>query len=470
MPGSTQIKKIDIQDPADQKQLAKLQQKTSSRQQLYLVDQTAVPTAPRAGSYTSNILAGRGAARATWKHLHNLCQKQQVSACHFDYDQDQILVRGRIADQLINIGNLTPTDYLDLIGYLQILAGLNLNQTVNQQGRLGLTGASQAWFNLSPTVNGPRLTLSLDWHIKRPKNQLGQWYFWGHDRQHLSQALGKASGLILINCINPAGRRLGLDCIIDVLSPKLNYLSLTTIMERPLATKAPISQLEINGRRGLNQIDGLKQAQNSDSDILIIDQIQASRVWRQLLDLSKNRLVIGTTGYPDSSLIPEKLMLSGVTSHQLRTINLTIVGLRLIRACQSPGRGRGRPPAKKSIPQTKSASVDQFKWLWSQFNISQPEQQQALINLAGQAASEMAVKPAAWLGPRTRLDYHGWLFLTEVLAFGQQLKPYLEAAGFSADLKQKARQLGLLGWSFDGLIKVMLRQTSADELKRQLKQ
>ena len=444
---ATNIHQLNLQDPEDQQKLARLRRQQTKSTRLYLV--TDDPPA-EAETSTEDILDASASTQATLKHLSQLMVEQRIDVLHCDPYPDRVWVRGRIDGRLNRIGSLPITNYRDLVDYLKVQAGLELENDICQTGQLSWSAGRLSFtarLQVNPTVNGPKLTLqrqSLDGYPG-----LGELGFWGQARRQLEQALGRSRGLVLFVSNDRASRQLSLGTA-EALLLADQRLSLARLTDQPGLTQP--HQTLIQPALGQTQASWLTAQLAGDNDVLIVDQLLDRRSCQLAVEAAISRqLVLATMPGCTPGEAIATLRASQLEPHLLAAAQPTVVASQLV------GRLKPQPKPKKKV------AIDWLKVpLWAEFGFeNQPQAIEELVDQAALAATQIGghlSRPR----PATEGNYQGQIMLTMVQA-GDQLDG-LPTASYKPDVAP-GTQIDL---ARDGLVKICLGLTTPPEVKRVL--
>ena len=443
------IRQLDLDDPDDQKVLARLKRSRQPLERLYLVSDEA---SGQSETSTEDILGPQTSTKATADHLGQLMVDRRAAALHCDPHPDRVWVRVRIDGRLQRLGSLPVANYQDLIDYLKIQAGLELEADICQAGQVDWPAGKRSLpgrLQISPAVNGPKLVFQ-PWQAKAPFD-LGTIGFWGQTRRQVEQALGQNRGLILFTGDNWPGRRLGLEAAEGLLVDD-QRLSLASLTGQP--DRQHPHQTLIQPAWGQTRANWLATQANGDADVLVVDQLLDRRSCQLAVETAASRKLVLTTIAGRTSAEAIGTLLAGqVEPHLLTAARPTVVTVRLVR--------RLKPRPK---PEKKTAGGWLKNPVWAEFDLNgQNRRIESLVDQAALAAAQIGgqlIPPPA--GPPADSDYRGQILLITVEA-GRQLEdlpaagpPRAAAPGTAVDLKD------------DGLIKICLGLTSPAEVKRAL--
>lgn len=443
---TTNIRRLDLDDPGDQKLLAGLQRQRESSARLYLVGD-APPGRP--DTTGEDILDPQTSTKATADHLGRLMIDRRVTALHCDPHPDRVWVRARIDGRLERLGSLPPANYHDLVDYLKVRAGFELEPDICQTGpadwpvgRRTLAGQ----LLIAPAVDGPKLVFQSQ--PSEPPPDLGAIGFWGRGRRQLEQALGRRRGLVLITGDDWAGRRLALESA-EALLLADQRLSLASLTGQP-GRRHPYQTL-VQPAWGQTRSRWLKAQADGDADVLVVDQLLDRRSCQLAVEAAASRrLVLTTIGGRSAAEAAGSLLASRLEPHLLAAARPAVVTVRAVRRLKS----RPRPERKTKLNWAKAS-------FWAEFGLDQPDKIAALVDQAALAATEiggqLAPPPAK---PPAEADYQGQMLLTAV-----ETNPRLTGLPPAGTAEAGDSQAGLRD---DGLVKICLGLTSPEEVRQAL--
>jgi len=375
-----------------------------------------------------------------------------ASDIHIEAEQNQVRLRIRLDGLLHDIGML-PHKYLQpLINRLKILADLKLNiHRAAQDGRFSFTVNQEPYdirLSIIPTAFGESAVMRL-----LPQNakliDLQNLGLLETDREILASAVKASHGLILNTGPTGSGKTTTLYALLKTVNkPTVKIFTL----EDPIEYRLPgVSQSQVNPEGGISFIQGLRAILRQDPDIILIGEIRDETSAQTAIQASLTGHLVLSTLHTNNAVgtIPRLRELK-VKDNLLAESLKVIIAQRLVR----------RPcPSCKKIPHLLGPEEKKLveKW-WAA--IPENLKRKLHLQLPKQFTKPEGCPECGGIG------YKGRLGVFEVLQNTPSIQNAILTHQTLEEIERRALQQGMTPLAADGLIKVLLGQTTLEELLR----
>lgn len=375
-----------------------------------------------------------------------------ASDIHLEAEQKQVRLRVRLDGLLHDIGTLPPKYLKPLVNRLKILSDLKLNiQDVAQDGRFSFTADQKAYdvrLSILPTAFGESAVMRI-----LPQDaeliELGQLGLLETDREILSSAVKTTHGLILNTGPTGSGKTTTLYALLKTVNePTVKIATL----EDPIEYRLPgVSQSQVEPEKGHTFIQGLRATLRQDPDIILVGEIRDEETARTAIQASlTGHLVLSTLHTNDAVGTIARLRELKVENELLAESLKVAIAQRLVR----------RPcPHCEKVPYSLTSSDKTLIEGWWQ-KIPTKLKQKLKLNLPRQFTKPKGCQECGGIG------YRGRLGIFEILENNPPIQKAILARKSLEEIKNLAVKNGMKKLAVDGLIKVLLGQTTLEELLR----
>ncbi|PIQ67010.1 MAG: type II secretion system protein GspE [Candidatus Zambryskibacteria bacterium CG_4_9_14_3_um_filter_40_16] len=368
-----------------------------------------------------------------------------ASDIHIDPSEKNVRVRMRIDGVLHNICELTKKIHPEMISRIKVLSRMRTDEHEStQDGRFRYSFPNTNKFidtrvSIAPTYHGENAVLRL-LSDKAGNFNLESLGFSESDREKITSALKKPSGMILATGPTGSGKTTTLYTLIKMLNSK--DVSIVTIEDPIEYAVDGVEQIQINSRTGLTFANGLRSILRQDPNIIMVGEIRDSETASISVNTAlTGHLMLSTLHTNDSATTLPRLLDMGVEAYLVAsTINIAI-GQRLVRKiCQHC--------------KTENKVSDALKQSLSNTSLSE------LINKQENLFRGMGCNRCNGSG------YSGRICINEILVADDEIREAILKKASSSDLRKIAIKNGMTSMLNDGYYKAMNGQTTIEEILR----
>jgi general secretion pathway protein E len=236
--------------------------------------------------------------------------QQGASDLHLQPTSEGVIVRHRIDGVLDQGRNLPPALYRPLVSRIKVMGRMDVaERLVPQDGRTSVRIGSRAVdvrISTIPTAYGERVVLRL----LDSGNQLVEAASLGmpaHIATPFDQAARRNSGIILVTGPTGSGKTTTLYATLRQLdATERNIMTIEDPIEYELSSLGiPISQTQVNLKKGVNFANGLRHILRQDPDIIMVGEIRDAETARIAIQASlTGHLVFSTLHTNDAVSSP----------------------------------------------------------------------------------------------------------------------------------------------------------------------
>ncbi len=263
--------------------------------------------------------------------------QQRSSDIHIQPRPDGLIVRYRI-DGVLGADSIFPMHiHQQLISRIKVMGRMDVaERLVPQDGRCSVRIGDRAIdlrISALPTADGERIVLRLlDTH-----NQLCDFLQLGMPddvAQPFLRAARRTSGIVLVTGPTGSGKTTTLYSTLKELNaPERNIMTIEDPIEYELSGLGlPISQSQVNERKGVNFANGLRHILRQDPDIIMVGEIRDLETARTAIQSSlTGHLVFSTLHTNDASAAVTRLIDLGIEPYLVAASVTAVLAQRLVR-------------------------------------------------------------------------------------------------------------------------------------------
>jgi general secretion pathway protein E len=270
-----------------------------------------------------------------------------ASDLHIQPTADRVLIRHRV-DGVLNQGHAVPPSvYRPLVGRIKVIGRMDVaERLIPQDGRTTLRLGERAIdvrISTIPTAYGERVVLRL----LDSGNQLLDVPALGmpaHIATPFQAAAGRSSGIVLVTGPTGSGKTTTLYATLRSLEAgELNIMTIEDPIEYELSSLGiPISQSQVNVKKGVNFANGLRHILRQDPDVIMVGEIRDAETARIAIQASlTGHLVFSTLHTNDAVSAVTRLIDLGVEPYLVASSLSAVLAQRLVRTCCAVCQGRG---------------------------------------------------------------------------------------------------------------------------------
>jgi type II secretory ATPase GspE/PulE/Tfp pilus assembly ATPase PilB-like protein len=323
-----------------------------------------------------------------------------------------------------------------------------------------------------PTINGEKITFKIqnESPISTTLEGLG---FWGQGLETIRQAMNLKSGLILVTGPNDSGKS---KTIATILTSIENQAISIGTLEDPVEYKIPrANQTQINHRTNLNFVNGIKILLKQDNDVIMLSELTDVLAISETLDSVMHKKLVISAMHSDSAVETiSKLLDYGVSAPSLAYALKVIINQRLVKRLCS---------GCKQLVEIDKTTFDKINKL---FGLNNPSNMRYLHNLEIEyqqsklgntkkvsakmlSSSETKIKKI-WVNKPSGCSkcngsgYKGRIVVSEILKNSQEIERLIVTKSKDLLINKQAVKEGMINYLVDGLVKVLIGETTIDEV------
>ncbi len=272
----------------------------------------------------------------------------RASDVHLQPTPDRVLIRQRIDGVLDQGRELPPSVFRPLVSRIKVMGRMDVaERLIPQDGRTRVRLGERlidVRISTIPTAYGERVVLRL----LDSSNQLMDVPRLGMPErvaQPFEAAARRSSGIILVTGPTGSGKTTTLYATMRCLDAgERNIMTIEDPIEYELNSLGiPISQSQVNLKKGMNFATGLRHILRQDPDVIMVGEIRDAETARMAIQASlTGHLVFSTLHTNDAVSAVSRLIDLGVEPYLVATSLSVVLAQRLVRTCCSDCAGTGR--------------------------------------------------------------------------------------------------------------------------------
>jgi type II secretory ATPase GspE/PulE/Tfp pilus assembly ATPase PilB-like protein len=370
--------------------------------------------------------------------LLNDAAKRNASDIHFEPEQGFLRIRYRIDGVLRQIRSLHKNYWAAMVVRLKVMSGMNIAETrAPQDGRISLLlSGHQVDFRVSsqPTTHGENMVLRILDRDKGivPLEDLG---LHADDLKILKLMLARPEGIILVTGPTGSGKTTTLYSILNYINTEgINIMTLEDPVEYPMAM---IRQTSVNEVVKLDFASGIRSMMRQDPDVILVGEIRDQETAEMAFRAAMTGHQVYSTLHTNSSIgaVP-RLMDLGVLPDIMAGNIIGVIAQRLMRRlcphCKSP-----------STPDTMTR-----KLLGMDEDDTRP-----VFHAVGCARCD-------------NIGYRGRVAIMELFKLDPEIDELIARRATGREIRSAAAAKGFRSLAEDAVSRVLLGQTSLEEISR----
>ena len=362
-----------------------------------------------------------------------------------------------LSDKIKNLANIQT-------GYIDLISG----------GKFKYSHKDQEFsirIYIMPTIDGEKITLRVQSNmpVVTTLKELG---FWGNGLDVINQAINLNSGLILVTGPSDSGKS---KTIASLLESIIDHSISIATLEDPVEYKiSRATQTQINHRTNLSFKNGIKILLKQDNDIIMLSELANSESIVEALDIvGHKKLVVSSLNVESSVEAITKLLDYGISPSSLAYGLRIVINQRLVRRL-CPNCKQYITPDKTSLHKINQLfdldNATSMKYVHSQEveyyqSISTDEKH----NHKSLSTSENKLKKIWINNPSGCSDCHhtgfmGIIAVVEILKNSPEIERLIMTKSKDILINRQAVKEGMINYLVDGLIKVLIGETTIDEI------
>ncbi|AVQ46888.1 GspE/PulE family protein [Clostridium botulinum] len=257
---------------------------------------------------------------------------RKASDIHIEPFKDFALIRFRIDGILIEFKKISKKIYMSICTRIKIMSYMNIaEKNIPQDGKIQNNYRENNDFRVStlPTVYGEKLVIRILYKNGKISdlNSLG---FLKEDRKNIEKMLKKPNGLILVTGPTGSGKSTTLYSILKYINNKEK--NIITIEEPVEYTIAGINQVNVDYKRNLTFLKGLKSILRQDPDIIMVGEIRDEETAKVAIRASITGHLVLSTLHTNGALESiVRLLDMNIEAYILSDVLRGIISQRLVR-------------------------------------------------------------------------------------------------------------------------------------------
>ncbi len=388
---------------------------------------------------------------------------ENASDIHIEPGEKEVAVRYRIDGILKTIMSLPKAIQSGITARVKILANLKLDEhMVPQDGRFKIqVQDDKLAFRVSilPVYDGEKIVMRLLHEGTKPLS-LDQLGFLEKQRTIVETAIKKPHGMILVTGPTGSGKTTTLYSILGILNqPGVNI----STVEDPIEYRLPgVNQSQVNPKVGFTFATGLRALLRQDPNIIMVGEIRDQETAEIAINAAMTgHLVLSSLHTNDAPTAIPRLLDMGVPAFLVAFTANIIMAQRLVRKIC--------PHCKKEYRLDKLAVGELAK----AFDVKKLYQlfKENIPGISGEPTLEkMTFYRGEGCSRCGKTGYKGRVGIYEVLEIDPGLIKKINEHADANDIKNYARERGMITMLEDGLVKAKLGITTISEILRVTKE
>lgn len=372
------------------------------------------------------------------------------SDIHIEPQQEKVKIRYRVDGVLQDTAFLPQEIYLKILSRIKLVSGLKLNvKDAPQDGRFTISldkTEIEVRVSILPGAYGESVVM----RILNPKmialemEELGM----RNDLQEITkEEISRSTGMIIITGPTGSGKTTTLYSFIKKINkPDVKIITIEDPIEYHVEG---VSQTQVEPEKGYSFSSGLRSIVRQDPDVILVGEIRDAETASIAMHAAlTGHLVFSTLHTNDAAGTIPRLINMGIAPYIIAPAINAAMAQRLIRLlcpkCKKP-----KKPTTKEMEKIKKA----LKGLPS--HISHPE-----IN------EDLKIYEPAGCNFCNEIGYKGRAAIYEIFLIDDEMEKLILKSPSSAEVKEMAEKRGMTPMYVDGILKVLLGETTIEEVER----
>jgi type IV pilus assembly protein PilB len=367
--------------------------------------------------------------------------RDRASDIHIEPQEKEVRVRYRVDGVLHEVMTQNRKIHPAVVSRLKIMADLDIaERRIPQDGRISLkAGGKGVDLRLStlPTVYGEKVVMRI-LDTSSVMLQLSDLGFLDHNSKRYESAYRKPYGMILVTGPTGSGKSTTLYATLNVINhPEVNIVT----TEDPVEYRLPgISQVQINNKAGLTFPAALRSILRQDPDVVLVGEMRDHETAHIGMEAAlTGHLVLSTLHTNDAPSAVTRLTEMGIDPFLVASAVDCVLAQRLARRLCSKCKEAYEPTGDE----LKAAGLP-----WSDEDAFP-----TLFRAVGCAAC-------------ANTGYRGRMAIHEVMLVTEEIERLIVERASTDDIAKFASAQGMRQLREDGLAKVLMGQTTLEEIAR----
>ncbi len=367
----------------------------------------------------------------------------RASDIHIEPQETELRVRYRVDGVLHEVTSQSRKIHAGVVSRLKIMADLDIaERRVPQDGRISIKAANKKIdlrVSTLPTVYGEKIVMRIldKSSIMLDLTDLG---FTEHNYAMFSESFTKPYGLILVTGPTGSGKSTTLYATLNKISkPEINIVT----TEDPVEYRLPgISQVQVNKKAGLTFGSALRSILRQDPDVVLVGEMRDHETAQIGLEAAlTGHLVLSTLHTNDAPSAVTRLTEMGIDPFIVASAADCVMAQRLAR--------RLCPSCKEEY----APSLEELQAAGLPVKVEDLERFPKLHKAVG-------CTKCGGTGYRGRLAIH------EIMRINEDIERLIVSRASTDEIAKAAKKNGMRTLREDGLHKVVLGQTTLEEISR----
>lgn len=385
-----------------------------------------------------------------------------ASDIHIEPQEKEVAVRYRIDGILKSVMTLPKNIQSGIVARIKILSNLKIDEhMLPQDGRFKISIQDEKLaFRVSiiPVYDGEKIVMRLLHEGTKPLT-LDQLGLLEKPRKIVEAAIKKPHGMILVTGPTGSGKTTTLYSILGILNqPGVNI----TTIEDPIEYRMPgVNQSQINPKIGFTFASGLRSFLRQDPNIIMVGEIRDQETAEISIHAAMTgHLVLSSVHTNDAPTTVPRLIDMGVPPFLVAYTTNIIMAQRLVRKICTY--------CKKEYYMDKSTGVElakifDVKKLTALFKDNLPADELKNLDSDPEKITFYKGEGCSRCG---MTGYKGRIGIYEILEVDNELVKKINAHATAEEIKNYAREHGMLTMLEDGLAKAKMGTTTISEILR----
>ncbi|MHB1421172.1 MAG: type II secretion system ATPase GspE [Bacillota bacterium] len=366
--------------------------------------------------------------------------KDKASDIHIEPHEEELRVRFRMDGVLRDIMEMPKRYHTYMVARIKILAGMDIaERRLPQDGRVKLKVENRQVdlrINTLPTIFGEKIVIRL-LDKSSAMLELKDLGFQEDILARYKNLISQAYGIVLVTGPTGSGKTTTLYATLNAInSPEKNIITIEDPVEYVLDG---INQVNINTKAGLTFAGGLRSILRQDPDIIMVGEIRDGETADiAVRAATTGHLVFSTLHTNDASGAVTRLVDMGVEPFLVASSVIGVIAQRLVRGIC--------PKCKISYALPEAGSERKFLGL-------SPDQPLTFYKGTGCGFCEDS-------------GYKGRVAIHEIMPFSRPLREIVMQKSSAEELREMAKNHGMISLRDDGVQKALKGLTSVEEVMR----
>ena len=383
-----------------------------------------------------------------------------ASDIHIEPGEKEVIIRYRVDGILKPIMTLPKSIQNGITARIKILSNLKLDEhMVPQDGRFKIQVQEEKLaFRVSilPVYDGEKIVMRLLHEGAKPLT-LDQLGFLDKTKEKIERAIKKPHGMVLVTGPTGSGKTTTLYTVLGILNqPGVNI----STVEDPIEYRmAGVNQSQINPKVGFTFASGLRSLLRQDPNIIMVGEIRDQETAEIAINAAMTgHLVLSTLHTNDAPTTLPRLIDMGVPPFRVAYTANIIVAQRLVRKICPFCKKEYKLDETSTKELAKAFDTKKLDALFKA-NIKDTKKTNLFTFYQGEGCRRCG-----------QTGYKGRQGIYEVLEIDDELTKKINERATANDIKEYARNHGMLTMLEDGIIKAKMGVTTISEVLRVTKE